>query len=459
MAEKGKMDLFIIRGRLKLMLWFVGVGFFLGLLATWYAWRQIGLGGEGEENFLLSATVTGALALAWIGVLVSYLVARRIMKPAPVDGSRWSRVSWWSHIPWGVMKYTILLVFIAAMAFVVSWLSSKGANEFTLLEKEKFRLLEERIAETPELLEHKEKGSGKTLLVLALESGNAEAIDLLLSSGAELQSATNGPNWVVAALPNPLMLETLLRNGADPDAPDANGFAPIHQVVNTQNTNALVTLLEAGADVDARTPLYQTPLMLAIMADDLSLAETLLKAGADPNRWDKRGDTALHKAVDRKNIKTVRFLLEKGADPKTFNFNHLAPIHRAVSAGQTELVELFLEEPGQINLHNEDDRTPLDHALRGHQYDMARLLVERGAAIDRVRANGYTTLHLMLIARDYKTVRFLIEEGADVHITNLDRETAFDLMREKQLQSLLDLIDARDHPEAATNTVEAVESP
>lgn len=453
------MDLFIIKGQLKLMLWFVGVGFFLGLLATWYAWGQIGLGGEGQENFLLSATVTGALAVAWIGVLVSYLVARKTMKPAPTDGSRWTRVSWLAKIPWGAMKYASLLLFIGLMAFVVTWLSSKGANEFTLLSKGKFRRLEERITENPELLERKERGSGKTLLVLALESGNAEAIDLLLSGGAELQSATNGPNWVVAALPNPSMLETLLRHGVDPTAPDANGFAPIHHVVKAQNAPALEALLKAGADVDARTPLYQTPLMLAIMADDLLMAETLMGAGADLDRWDKRGDTALHKAVQRNNKKSVRFLLRKGADPKIFNFNHMAPIHIAAFSGQNEFVERFLEEPQQINLHNEDDRTPLDHALRGHQHDMARLLVDHGAAIDRVTANGYTTLHLMLIARDYKTVRFLIEEGADVHIANLDRETAFDLMREKQLQSLLDLVDTRDHPAATTNTADAVESP
>lgn len=445
------MDLFIAKSRLKLMLWFVGIGFFFGLFATWYAWRQIGLGGEGEEHFLLSATVTGALALAWVGVLVSFFIVQKTMKPRPTDDSRWSHTFWWSHIPWGVMKYTTLLILIAILSVGVLWFSSKGATEFTLLEKGKFKLLEERIIENPELLERKERGSGKTLLVLALESGSAEAIELLLSSGAELQVATNGANWVVTALPNPPMLEALLRHGANPSAPDANGFAPIHYAVESKNTGALDTLLKAGADVDARTPLYQTPLALAIMADDLSMAETLIDAGADPNQWDKRGDTVLHKAVQRKNIETVRFLLGKRADPKTFNFIHMAPIHVAAFTGQNELIELFLGNPEQINLRNEDDRTPLDHALRGYQYDTVRLMLERGAEIDRVRANGYTTLHLMLIARDYKTVRFLIEEGADVYISDPDGETAHALMRKKQLQSLLDLV--------ATNAVEAVEAP
>ncbi len=442
------------------MLWFVGVGFFGGMFATWHAWRQIGPGGEGEEDFLLGATVTGALAVAWVGVLVSFLIVRKIMVPTPCNDRRWLHARWWSNIPWGALKYAVLLGFIAAMAFVLQWLSSAGANEFALLEKGKFALLRERIAETPELLERKERGSGKTLLARALESGSTEAVELLLSCGAELGSVTNRPNWVAVALSNPSLLESLLCHGASPNAVDANGYAPIHHALESRNTAALAALLEAGADVNARNPLYQTPLLLAVMAEDLPLAQTLLDAGADLNLWDRRGDTALHKAVQRRSIETARFLLEKGADPKTFNFVNMAPIHVAAVNGQNGLVELFLDDPEQIDLRNEDDRTPLDHALRGRHYDTVRLLVEHGAQIDRVMANGYTAIHLTVIAKDYKTARFLVEEGANVHIANPEGETAHDLMRKKQLQSLLDLVDARDNPpEPATNAVEAVESP
>ncbi|MCF7863955.1 MAG: hypothetical protein K9L89_04105, partial [Kiritimatiellales bacterium] len=71
------MDLFIVRERLKLMLWFVGTGFFIGIFATWHAWGQIGIAGEGHETFLLSATVTGALALAWVVLAVMVLSTKR----------------------------------------------------------------------------------------------------------------------------------------------------------------------------------------------------------------------------------------------------------------------------------------------------------------------------------------------------------------------------------------------
>lgn len=444
-------DIFIVRGQLKLSLWFVGVGFFMGLLATWHAWGQIGLGGEGREQFLLSATVTGALAVAWIVLLVLCFFVGRLMEP-DISTQRRER-----SVPWWVLKCAVLLVFIAALALLLPWLSSQGGNEFALLRKGKFSVLEERLIENPELLESKEKGSGKTLLALALGSGNPEAVELLLSNGAELASMTNGQNWVVAALPNLPLLESLLRHGADPDVPDVDGLAPVHHATETQNTNALTVLLDAGANADALDKLYQTPLLLAIMADDLPMAETLIKYGADPNQRDRRGDTILHKAVRRRKVESVRFLIEKGADPKVFNFKSMAPIHIAALNGQDELVELFLEQPGMVDLRGDDDRTAFDHALRRNKYETAQLLIKHGADIDRIMSNGYTAIHLMVIAREYKTVEFLIEEGADVHIADPDGETAHYLMRKKQLQHLLDLIEARDNPSEEPSPTNAVD--
>lgn len=452
-GKEGTMaDLFIVKIRLKLMLWFVGVGFAGGLLASWDAWRHIGVGREGLEPFLFRATVTGALAVAWVMLLVAFLSAHWFMNP------RRNSQGWWTRIPWWVLGCVALLAFITALAVVFPRWSATVENEFGLLRKGWIEVLGERIAENPELLENKERKSGKSLLALALEDGNVEAVEMLLSSGAELASETNGPCWVAVMLDNPPMLGTLLRHGADPNAPDANSLAPIHYAVGTQNTNALALLFEAGADVDARNASHQTPLLLAIMDDDLQMVGTLLEHGADPNPWDRTGDTALHKAVRRRNPEAVRFLLENGADPKAFNFSNMAPIHIAALNGQDELVELLLEYPGMADLHSEKGAAPIEDALRGRKYDTVQLLLEHGADIDRVMENGYTALHLMLIARDYRTVRFLIAEGADVHIANADGETAHDFMRKKQLHGLLDLVDARDNPPepAATNAVDAV---
>ena len=447
-------DLFIVKIRLKVALGFVGTSVIGGALATWNAGRQAGPSG-GEERFLLSATITGALVLAWVALLIVYLSAKRVMEPE--RGKQYRQ----PHFPWWTLKYAVLLAFIATMAVIIHGLAARVATEFTLLEKGNLPALQERIAEDPAVLERTDRKTGKKLLLLALENEQLEAIGLLLSNGAELESTTNGQSWVVAALPNPPLLETLLIHNVNPDALDANGLAPIHYAVQTQNTNSIALLLKYGADTNVRNTLYQTPLLLAIMADDLPSAEILFEYGVDPDLRDRDGDTALHKAVRHENMETTRFLLQRGASPKLFNFFGMAPLHIAALNGQDELLEFLLEQqPTIIGLHNEGDRTALDYALRGRKHETVQLLLRHGADIDRIFDNGYTAIHLLLIAKEYESVRLLIREGANVYIAAPEGETAYNLIRRKKLQGLLDLVEEQDNPAPSpTNTIESSDMP
>ena len=449
------MDIFIVKGRLKLMLWFVGVGVAAGLLGSFYAWTQIDLV-VGKETFLQAAVLTGALALTWGVLLILFLSANRFVHP-----HRRARPPWWDHMPWWLLACITLLVLIGAIGAILPRLSLRSKNEFTLLQDGEFEQLAERIIEEPELLERTEHLRGKTLLEIALESGNPDALDALLAHGAELESVTNIANQVVSSLNNLPLLETLLKYGADPDQPDSKGIAPIFYAVVERNTNAITALINGGANINVRNSFGQTPVLVAVIADDLPLADCLFEHGADPNRYDRRGDTALHKTVEQKNPAACRFLLEKGADAKLLNFNDRAPIHLAAFNGQNDFVELFLEQPELIDLRTEGDGTAFDYALRGRKYETMTLMLGRGYDIDRVMANGYTATHLIIIEKDYKAARFLIEAGADVHIPSPDGETSYILMQNKQLSNLLDLVSARDNPlEVATpGLLESQEDP
>ena len=443
-------DLFIVKIRLKWALGFVGASIIGGALIAWNAKQQAGPFG-GKEPFLLSATVTGALALAWIALLIIYISAKRFMEPERDKQYRQP------HFPWWTLKYTVLLAFIAIMAVIIIGLSTRVATEFTLLEKGNLATLRKYIEKDPAALERTDKKTGKTLLILALESDQPEAVGLLLSSGAEFESTLHEQSWVAVAITNLSLLETLLTHNVNPDVLDADGLAPIHHAVQTQNTNSLTLLLKYGANANLRNPLYQTPLLMAIMEDDLPSAEILLEYCADPDLRDRHGNTALHQAVQRRNMEITRFLIQKGADPKCFNFSGMSPLHIAALNGQDELAELLLQQhPGMIDLRNKDDLAALNYALRGRKHETVRLLLRHGADIDRIHNNGYTAIHLLLIAKEYGTVRLLIEEGANVRITDPDGETAYDLMRRKQLQALLNLIEERDHPPtSSSNTVES----
>lgn len=451
-SVSGLMDFYIVKERLKQSLWLVGACCILGVSATWNAREQIGLADEGRAKFLLGATVTGALVVAWIVLFIAMLVSRRAMNPDYKPRIRTTNIPWWT------IRFVVLSVFVALMTVAVVKYGDHGRDAFALLEAGRLDRLKERISGNPELLERHDRKSGKTLLELALENENAKAVDLLLANGAALGAVADRVN-LAAVLDNLPMLEVLLVHGVDPNRPNEGGYAPLHLAVSGGNTNALALLLDAGANASVRDPLYQTPLMLAVLADDRPALQCLLEHGADPNLADRSGDTSLHKAVRRRNLAASRMLLENGAVAKAVDFAGRRPLDIAAANGDNELVSLFLDDPEMIGWASKDDLTAFDQAVREQKFDTARLLLAHGADMNRVMANGYTITHTMVIDKEYKTAEFLIGAGADVDIAAPDGETALDLMRRKQITMLLDLVEARDHPpKAFTNAVDSVES-
>ena len=88
----------------------------------------------------------------------------------------------------------------------------------------------------------------------------------------------------------------LLRAGAAPDTPDAEGDTPLHTCAGhgwggDAGRECLVVLLEGGASVDARNAAGLTPLHVAVACGVRDAAALLLAAGADPFAREGLGDT------------------------------------------------------------------------------------------------------------------------------------------------------------------------
>jgi ankyrin repeat protein len=438
-----------IKRRLKMILWFLTAGILFGIFAMWNA-KSMEEIAPGENQFLLAASITGGLVLAWIGALFSLLGVHLFLEPNP------SRKPRKFHLPFWIVKVLFLLISIVVLAIFLRRLSLKTANEFTLFRKNRISALREFVEQNPEALVRKDAKTGKTLLELALDRGNAPLASMLLKRGAELDLGTNAPNWVIIHMQNLPMLEVLLEYGADPDRPDSAGALPIHYAVASQNTNALLKILEAGAEVDARDPNYRTPLMIATLSDDLGSVQILLEHGADPNRWDRMGETALHLAVRRGNSDAIDLLFSYNENPSALNFDGLAPVHLAAIKGDIPIIKQFLKNaPQQINLPSKKGLTPFEYALRRHQYETAKFLLSQGVDINHHLPTGQTPLHLMLAERDYNAAKFLIEEGADVEIPDSSGETPRYFMRKKKLNILLDLLQ-EETPSEETNRIDRV---
>ena len=108
-----------------------------------------------------------------------------------------------------------------------------------------------------------------------------------------------------------------LREGADLNARDVDGWTPLHKAATSSETPAVIkTLLNAGADLNARDEIGRTPLHMAAFSKTPAVVKVLLDAGADLNARAEDGWTPLHfAAAFSKTPAVVKVLLDAGADP------------------------------------------------------------------------------------------------------------------------------------------------
>ncbi len=114
---------------------------------------------------------------------------------------------------------------------------------------------------------------------------------------------------------------TLLSAGADPNAIDNDGTAPLHRAVRTRSSEAVRALLEGGADVRKQNGSGSTPLHLAVQdtgrggsgselarEEQRKIIAILLQAGASGTDSDGNGKTVR----DACSQEWIVSLLERG---------------------------------------------------------------------------------------------------------------------------------------------------
>jgi ankyrin repeat protein len=109
------------------------------------------------------------------------------------------------------------------------------------------------------------------------------------------------------------IVERLIENGAEVDAPDQFGRRPLHRAV--PYVDVVELLIAAGADVNTPDMFGRTPLHWALQYPDT--VALLIAEGADITAEDFLGDTPLERTLRygtrSRNMVVINLLLDAGA--------------------------------------------------------------------------------------------------------------------------------------------------
>uniref|UniRef100_A0A3B4GXW4 Uncharacterized protein n=1 Tax=Pundamilia nyererei TaxID=303518 RepID=A0A3B4GXW4_9CICH len=147
----------------------------------------------------------------------------------------------------------------------------------------------------------------------------AEAcLRLLCDHGVNINAKVSFPCRALSAV------QILACYGADVNAVDGSGMAPLHMAAGILHKNIIASLLRHGANVNmvcihtGNTPLHLAAVAMATKTtktpeDAISSITELLEQGAEPNAVNNAGMTPLHEACSMGNEELVDLLLSYGA--------------------------------------------------------------------------------------------------------------------------------------------------
>ena len=174
-------------------------------------------------------------------------------------------------------------------------------------------------------------------------------------------------------------VETLLAEGADVHATNANGVTPLIAAAYRNHVDVAKVLIEAGADVNVQDNTQQSAYLISTSDGYLEMLRLTLAHGADVHSLDSYNGTGLIRAADRGHVEIVEELLQTDIEIDHVNRLGWTALLEAIILGDggprhTETVRLLVEAGADVNLADGEGVTPLEHARRRGYDEMVSIM-------------------------------------------------------------------------------------
>jgi len=303
----------------------------------------------------------------------------------------------------------------------------------------------------------------RSLVVLAAVLPDLRLLRAVISRGVDVNQPHCSVTPLLAATRDswhgrPEAVMTLLANGADPRATDAEGNTPLHHAARSSDPGVAALLRDAAAEIDALNNDGHSPLAVACQAGNWRLAKFLLERGAKVEPSDGVPVLVQAAATDDDDPAGVQLLLKHKARLDARDRQRRSALHEAALAGHVDIVETLLNAGANIEPRDAAGRTPwLDAAAQGHAGVLERLLAHQ-PDVNAVDADGNNALLLASRAEHVSAalIRRLLDLGIAGDSVGGDGRRAVDHAAAAGRWSIVSLLDpAYPLPAAVSDAAQA----
>lgn len=237
----------------------------------------------------------------------------------------------------------------------------------------------------------------ETPLILAVTNYHRIMVQELLRAGADPEKKNkNGttPLFFAAQEGRIEIARALLKGRADINGPSGEArTTPLMRASGNGHSDFVKFLLDEGGDVSRTGRQNATALALAASAGHSNVVNILIGAGADIHSRDERGGSPLINAAREGKLSAVVTLLERGADVNFAEYDGSTALHRTVIFGHDDVADVLIKAGAEVNTHHTEDYTPLLSTAQAGHTKCGHLLIKAGAKVNARGKDGTTPLY------------------------------------------------------------------